>query len=138
MVINAQVDAQPLLRFESLSIRRYRGFLHLVLPSQALSADWSVRWTDTQRALLLDDLGIVLPASILGAVEPDRLVSESVYVCLRRGGERLQLPGRPRKSLKALFQEQGVPPWQRGRLPLIYVGDELVAAYGVTGNRYSL
>ena len=51
---------------------------------------------------------------------------------LRGGGERLQPdPRRPRRSLKNLFQEAGVPPWRRERLPMLYFGDELVWAPGL-------
>jgi tRNA(Ile)-lysidine synthase len=50
----------------------------------------------------------------------------------RSGGERLQLdPKRPRRTLKNLFQEAGVPPWERERLPLLYRGDDLVWAPGL-------
>jgi len=50
-------------------------------------------------------------------------------VRLRAGGERLQPdPKRPRRTLKNLFQEAGVPPWQRRRLPMLFSGDELVWA----------
>ena len=48
-----------------------------------------------------------------------------------RGGERLQIVGRAgSRPLKKLWQELGVPPWQRGRVPLIYYGEQLVAAVG--------
>jgi tRNA(Ile)-lysidine synthase len=33
--------------------------------------------------------------------------------------------------LKKLLQEQGVPPWLRNRLPLLYLDDTLVAAAGL-------
>jgi tRNA(Ile)-lysidine synthase len=50
-------------------------------------------------------------------------------VKLRSGGERLQPDARrPRRTLKNLFQEAGVPPWERERLPLLYRGDDLVWA----------
>jgi tRNA(Ile)-lysidine synthase len=29
-----------------------------------------------------------------------------------------------------LFQEWGVPPWERARVPLLYVGEELAAVVG--------
>ena len=46
----------------------------------------------------------------------------------RSGGESLRpVPARPRKRLKDLCQEAGVVPWMRGRLPLVYAGDRLVA-----------
>jgi tRNA(Ile)-lysidine synthase len=53
-------------------------------------------------------------------------------VRLRSGGERLQPDAaRPRRTLKNLFQEAGVPPWERERLPLLYRGDDLVWAPGL-------
>jgi tRNA(Ile)-lysidine synthase len=51
---------------------------------------------------------------------------------LRSGGERLQPDARrPRRTLKNLFQEAGVPPWQRERMPLLFCGDDLVWAPGL-------
>ena len=39
----------------------------------------------------------------------------------REGGERIRLNGRNvRKTVKALFQEHGVPPWRRESWPLLY------------------
>jgi tRNA(Ile)-lysidine synthase len=62
-----------------------------------------------------------------------RLVREQpLEVRLRSGGERLQLdPNRPRRTLKNLFQEAGVPPWTRKRLPLLFRGSDLVWAPGL-------
>jgi tRNA(Ile)-lysidine synthase len=51
-------------------------------------------------------------------------------VHLRRGGERCAAGGHHR-TLKALFQERGVPPWLRPRIPLVYRGERLVAVAGV-------
>jgi tRNA(Ile)-lysidine synthase len=50
-------------------------------------------------------------------------------VRLRTGGERLQPDAhRPRRTLKNLFQEASVPPWERERLPLLFCGKDLVWA----------
>jgi tRNA(Ile)-lysidine synthase len=58
--------------------------------------------------------------------------TKSLRVRLRSGGERLQPdPRRPRRTLKNLFQEAGVPPWERDRLPLIVSGDDLVWVPGL-------
>ena len=47
---------------------------------------------------------------------------------LRHGGERIQPQGRTHtKSVKALFQEAGIPPWQRADWPLLYAGSQLAA-----------
>ena len=57
---------------------------------------------------------------------------KSLQVRGRKGGERLQPdPGRPRRTLKNLFQEAGIPPWERDRLPLIVHGEDLVWVPGL-------
>jgi tRNA(Ile)-lysidine synthase len=49
----------------------------------------------------------------------------------RSGAEKLQIkPNTPRRTLKNLFQEGDVPPWQR-HAPLLYIGEELIAVAGV-------
>ena len=49
----------------------------------------------------------------------------------RQGGEKFKVQiNRPRKSLKNLYQEASIPPWQRD-VPLLYIGDELVAVAGI-------
>lgn len=62
-----------------------------------------------------------------------RLVKRGGFEVRRRsGGERLQPdPARPRRTLKNLFQEAGIPPWQRERLPLLFCGDDLVWVPGL-------
>ena len=58
--------------------------------------------------------------------------SGALEVRLRAGGERLQPDARrPRRTLKNLFQEAGVPPWERERMPLLFCGDDLVWAPGL-------
>lgn len=50
----------------------------------------------------------------------------------RRGGERMCLDARrPRRTLKNLFQEAGIPPWRRPVMPLLWCGDDLVWVPGV-------
>ena len=55
----------------------------------------------------------------------------SLQIRYRDGGEQLRLCDRPQKSLKSLFQEMGVPPWLRDRVPLLYDGEKLVCVPGI-------
>ncbi|MEZ5571867.1 MAG: tRNA lysidine(34) synthetase TilS [Halioglobus sp.] len=49
-------------------------------------------------------------------------------VSWRRGALRCRLPGRAgQRSLKAVLQENQVPPWWRDRVPLVFLGEELLA-----------
>jgi tRNA(Ile)-lysidine synthase len=60
------------------------------------------------------------------------LKKNSFQIRLRSGGERLRTDAlRPSRTLKNLFQEAGVPPWERARLPLIYCGEDLVWVPGL-------
>lgn len=65
-------------------------------------------------------------------IDAARLAAEGLSVRMRVGGERLQPdPSRPRRTLKNLFQEAGIPPWRRARLPLVYCGQDLVWVPGL-------
>jgi tRNA(Ile)-lysidine synthase len=49
----------------------------------------------------------------------------------REGGEKFKVDSkRPRRSLKNLYQEAAIPPWQRD-VPLLYIGEDLVAVAGI-------
>ena len=53
-------------------------------------------------------------------------------VVYRRGGERVRPAGRGvTKALKALFQEAGIPPWQRSCWPLLRGASCIVAVPGL-------
>jgi tRNA(Ile)-lysidine synthase len=58
--------------------------------------------------------------------------AQPVTIRARQGGERLRLAAnRPSRTLKNLFQEAGIPPWERDRVPLVYSGEELVWVPGL-------
>jgi tRNA(Ile)-lysidine synthase len=53
-----------------------------------------------------------------------------ITINFRSGGESICLPGRTgTHSLKKLFQEAGIPPWEREIIPLVYL-DGVLAAVG--------
>jgi tRNA(Ile)-lysidine synthase len=75
-----------------------------------------------------DDAGAhTVPAALLGTA--------ALSARARTGGERMQRTvGSAARTLKNLFQEMGVPAWERD-VPLIYLGDKLlyVPFLGVNG-----
>ena len=59
-------------------------------------------------------------------------MAASVTVRTRAGGERIRLADdRPRRALKGLLQDAGMPPWQRESLPLVFCGDALAVVPGI-------
>ena len=60
-----------------------------------------------------------------------KLKEEMLTICFRKGGERFHPNGRQHsRSLKKLLQEEGVSPWERDSIPLVYFNDELIAVLG--------
>jgi tRNA(Ile)-lysidine synthase len=65
-------------------------------------------------------------------MHPPTLQEGALTLRPRAGRERMKMAlNRPSRSLKNLFQEAGVPAWQRDWLPLLYLDDELVFAAGL-------
>jgi tRNA(Ile)-lysidine synthase len=112
---------------------RYREKLYLRRASATLERSLREVW-DGENALPMLSLGGVLkfkPEEGRG-LSLAKLRAGRVTVRLRQGGERLRLDtSRPRRTLKNLFQERGIPPWHRDRLPLVFCGDELVSVPGI-------
>ncbi len=101
---------------------RYRGFWHLVRKdaNRAQGALQVVSGVDED-----------LPHGRLSwQVSESGLPAGSRYVVRpRRGGERIRPAGRDvTKSVKDLFREAGIPPWQRQRWPLLYDVEGTLAA----------
>jgi tRNA(Ile)-lysidine synthase len=121
--------ARTLIEHDGARMRLYRDRVHL---EKAVSGQFSaVAWRG-ERRLELPALGGELRfRRARGRGIDDRYV-KGLTIRLRSGGERLQPDARrPRRTLKNLFQEAGVPPWERERLPLLYRGDDLVWAPGL-------
>ena len=135
-VIWAGEDAEPLLCWPGVEARRYRDALCIMPPLSDLDVTCSHDW-DMRTALELPGLGRLQAQTITAArgeaaVACDRLPAGPLRVGFRRGGERLCLPGRQgHHALKKLFQEAGIPPWRRGRLPLLFAGEQLMAVVGL-------
>ncbi|MBD9423966.1 tRNA lysidine(34) synthetase TilS [Pseudomonas sp. PDM15] len=122
---DATVDAAALWRLDGGELRRADGRLWL------LSGEWlqqpppPAAWTDPAQPLCLPGNG---RAQIEG-VGP----AAPLQLRYRQGGEVMALAGRGHRDLKRLLNERGVPAFVRGRLPLLYRGDELLAVANLPG-----
>lgn len=102
----------------SCSLRRYRDALYWVATDEPLPL--SVPWAPRVCALQQLAPGQGLAQSWL---------QHPGWRLGRRGAdERMWVaPNRPRRSLRKLMQEAGVPPWQRDRYACLWHGERLVA-----------
>ncbi len=125
-VIPARPDAQPLVSWPGASVRRYRTGLYLLAENLAESpATIPVSSGEVPLGPGLGTLQFVHDAP-RGMAQ--RLWQANVQVRFRQGGEEFKPEGQAHtRKLKKLLQEEGVVPWMRDRLPLVYADDELVA-----------
>ena len=133
-VLLAVNDANPILRWDGCEFRRYREHLYLLpqaatlpAPRMELTLDVGTCSLDLPEALgrlsLVDARGLPVAAPV------------ALSVRWRRGGESLRPAGSAHtRELRLLFQEFGVPTWQRERVPLLFAGKELLAAVGVAAS----
>jgi tRNA(Ile)-lysidine synthase len=120
--------ARTLIEHDGARLRVYRG---RILEDRGAGAFAPIRWKGETK-LPIPALGGELRFRRGPGIDARQLDKKAFEVRLRSGGERLQAdPKRPRRTLKNLFQEAGVPPWERERMPLLYCGDELVWAPGL-------
>jgi tRNA(Ile)-lysidine synthase len=142
---SAREDAQPLVAHPDVDVRRYRDRLLLVpkLPELAGLRDpddegiivkhaQAFRWAG-EDSLAFPDYGGVLHFDVAAlGLDPAWLRAQALEIDFRKGGERLKLaPNRPTRGLKQLFQAHGVPVWERGRLPIVSSGFDLLFAAGL-------
>jgi tRNA(Ile)-lysidine synthase len=117
---HARSDAKLEWLHDECSIRLWRGQLQIAAPANPEEGEWtfvSVPVGSTQGGL---PAAWITKSKKAGAVEFRE----------RSGAERLQVTASgPRKTLKNLYQENAVPPWQR-QVPLLYMDGELIAVAG--------
>ncbi len=124
--------ARTLLQHDGAQLRVYRGKVQ-VAPVRRAAPFVAIDWGGEDRLPVPSLAGELRFRRARGrGIAAARLDGRKLSVRLRRGGERLQPDARrPRRSLKNLFQESGVPPWQRERLPMLFCGSELVWVAGL-------
>jgi tRNA(Ile)-lysidine synthase len=126
-VLRAREDAQPLVAWQGAEIRRYRGKLYLLPPLRQTA--WQPGQPFPGSPLALGPgMGSLRLAPDAARGLSDASVARGLSIRPREGGEKFKPMGHLHtKKLKKLLQEEGVVPWMRERLPLVYAGEQLVA-----------
>ncbi len=122
------VSQHSCLRWPGVEVWRYRNLLVALavrpLPDPALD----VEWPDLRVPIEVHGVGRLHAEPVRGRGLVRARLSGPLHIRLRRGGEVMRLPGREhRHMLKKCLQAEGVPPWQRARLPLVFSGTDIAA-----------
>lgn len=127
-VVHARADAEPVLKWPGVEIRRYREQLYLLAADDSPEKATALQWRDQARLELGPGQGYL-------QLEPDaevglapELLEEGLQLSYRQGGEKIKVFNQAHtKSVKKLLQDEGVVPWMRNRIPLLFAAGELVA-----------
>jgi len=126
-VLSARENSDPVLSGQGYCVRRYRNKLYClkqVAPEILRDSVWPARQTSIR--VSEHQTLCCVPSSV--GICREQWQNAVIMVKARRGGEKIRLPRRKgHHALKKLFQEAGIPPWERETMPLIYLGDRLAA-----------
>lgn len=124
--------AQIRITWQDWQLRCYREHAY-ALPLTLPAADFAIVWQGESEIVLPASHGVLHFDPVTGqGLSLHKLKQGVVTIRPRPGSESILLDAaRPRQSLRNLLQQQGVPPWQRALLPLLFCGDELVLVPGV-------
>jgi len=129
----ASRDRQPLIHWPGCEVRRYRDWLYAMAPLPPHDPNRIFPLSPELTELSIPDVGQLRLSRVQGqGVRLGALVGNALTVRFRQGGERFRPVGRSHsQELKKLLQEAGIPPWERDRLPLLYVNKSLAAVVGL-------
>lgn len=122
---DASSGAQPIWRLAEGEIHRADGHIWWLSGHWLRQPEGPLDWPHPGLSLYLPGNGEVM---IVG--DPPEGPLQLRY---RQGGEVLHLPARGHRDLKRLLNESAVPSFIRGRLPLVYRGEQLLAVANLPG-----
>jgi tRNA(Ile)-lysidine synthase len=125
----AKQDSVPLVSWAGVEVRRYQDQVYFMRP--LVTGDVREFEVNNADIIQLDPNRVLAWQTELGKGIKLSILSKGISVRFRQGGERIKLHGSDHhKSVKHLFQEWMIPPWQRDQIPLLFSGDELIAIAG--------
>ncbi|WP_257286562.1 tRNA lysidine(34) synthetase TilS [Endozoicomonas sp. SESOKO1] len=136
-VVEARIDAEPLLKVSSrFTLTRYQQMLVVLDEEENLPAFEPMIWNwQKEPIVVLGDRSLICSCDQAQNGRAIRLPQKPLLLkrrCHISGDEKFAIVGRQgRKTLKKWFQDYKVPPWLREFLPLVFDGDQMVAAPGL-------
>jgi tRNA(Ile)-lysidine synthase len=129
-LLAARAGANPIVSWGPVRVQRHAGRLMVETPRTA-AAGFELSWDLVKSARLILPAGageLELVRAAHGPIDAGALPAQ-VTVRTRRGGERLRpRRGGPSRTLKSLLQNAAISLIERQNLPLLFLGEELVAA----------
>ena len=130
-LLGARVDAVISIKASSdATLRRYRDAIYL--ERRHHDRPVSLLWSGQPELQLPDGSRLTFEKRPGLGLACERLGADKLRIASREGGERFKPDAnRPTRTLKHLLQEADIPPWERDRIPLVYLDDALAVVPGI-------
>jgi tRNA(Ile)-lysidine synthase len=125
-LLRSSHDAVPLISWNDVCVRRYQDRIYLEKQAVECALD-ETDWTTFPHACSLTNELVLFATPAASGFNPPK--GTPIKIGFRKGGEKIVLHGQT-KQLKKLFQQWNVPSWQRCRIPLLYINDQLAVVVG--------
>lgn len=128
-IIGSRRDSTACVNWPGVEIRRYRNDVIADAQSVRHDPNLNIEWQLNTPCVLSNSM---LQANAgMGRGIRREGTPEKLTVRFRQGGEKIKPANREHhQDVKTLFQDAGVPPWQRDRIPFIYNDEKLLAVVG--------
>lgn len=131
-LVDARPDAHPQILTQGYYLKKYRQHLFCLAERHCIKPTDCLAWPGETSSLILTNGYRLSRLSASSGINQQLWHAADISIRLRSGGEKIKLPGREgQHGLKKLFQEAGIPPWERETRPLIYLDDRLAAVAGL-------
>ena len=130
-IFTASEDSNPCVNWDGVQIRRYRNVMYAIEPMSEHNFSEKYQWDLKKSLQVLDDSLIASPVRGKGLTKKC-IKDDIVEIRYRQGGEKIHPQNQNiSKTVKQLFQEKGVLPWYRDRIPLVYIEGQLALIPGL-------
>lgn len=131
-LIATSSNADPKVFTQNHCLRKYRQQLFCFATSRLEKLQTPCEWPPDQPSINLLNNQRLERVSAVSGINSQLWHAAKISVKMRTGGEKIKLPGRNgQHCLKKLYQEAGIPPWERQIRPLIYLDGRLAAVAGL-------
>jgi tRNA(Ile)-lysidine synthase len=138
-VLTAKKDAELKIQLtKNDEVRRYQDEIYIIKKNKNNKKNYEMIWTGESEILLPNGTKLTFKKVKGKGIGVVFLKGKKLIISNRRGGESFRPDlKRPTKKIKQLLQESDLPPWEREKLPFIFLGQDLVCLpkFGVE-NKY--
>ena len=134
----ARKDARAYVSWRGGEVRRYAGKLYYFRQKQSLEKNNQSKTLSGKDIIAIANNGVVEFAKsalyVTMAQSRGLLIEEHDEITIKfaQGGEKIKpVFGKHTKKLKKIWQEQQIPPWERRKIPLIFINGKLAQVVGI-------